>query len=231
MEKAGKNIRCVAAELGEPYERIRHYFRLDEIGSRLPPEETWLKLKALLKLPRDYDAGMEVEVTDNVFRNHPQGRNPGDVLTMPTARGRADHFALMPIELAEWCLKSSLPPGGIALDPFMGWGTTGGAALKQGGRFIGVDIDERLLADFALCQTPTFLTHQPCSSKAMATRNGTKLSCLLRFQPRAGGRPDSVPTPFRYVSPRFNHAVPSSRRTRCTSRKTLTIALTNLMCS
>ena len=149
MEKAGKNIRWVAAQLGEPYERIRHYFRLDKIGSRLPPEETWLKLKALLNLPGDYDAAMAVEVTDNVFRNHPKGRNPGDVLTIPTARGRVDHFALMPIELAEWCLKSTLPLGGISLDPFMGWGTTGEAALKMGGRFIGVDINKRLLADFA----------------------------------------------------------------------------------
>jgi DNA modification methylase len=148
MKRQGRDIHWVAAQLGEPYERTRHYFRLDKIGSRLPPEETWPKLKTLLKLPNDYDEAMQVEIADNVFRNHPLGRNPGDVLQMPTARGDADHFALMPIGLAGWCLRSTLPPGGIAIDPFMGWGTTGEATLNMGGRFIGVDIDQRLLAGF-----------------------------------------------------------------------------------
>jgi hypothetical protein len=64
MRKAGKNIYWVAAKLGEPYERTRHYFRLDKIGSRLPPEGTWLRLKTLLNLPNDYDAAMAVEVAD-----------------------------------------------------------------------------------------------------------------------------------------------------------------------
>lgn len=146
MKKVRKDIHWVAAQLGEPYERTRHYFRLDKIGCRLPPEDTWLRLKKLLKLPNDYDAAMEIEITDNVFRNHPKGRNPGDVVSMPTARGNADHFALMPFELAEWCLKSTLPPGGIAIDPFMGCGTTGDVVLKMGGRFIGADIDRRLTA-------------------------------------------------------------------------------------
>src|SRR5262249_35732506 len=41
LERSGKSIRWVAEELDQPFERTRHYFRTDEIGARLPPEETW----------------------------------------------------------------------------------------------------------------------------------------------------------------------------------------------
>lgn len=31
------------------------------------------------------------------------------------------------------------PPGGLVLDPFMGSGSTGKAAIREGFRFIGID--------------------------------------------------------------------------------------------
>lgn len=34
------------------------------------------------------------------------------------------------------------PPGGTVLDPFMGSGSTGKAALKEGFSFVGIDNDE-----------------------------------------------------------------------------------------
>jgi len=141
-------IHAVATQLGEPFERVRHYFRTDAIGSRLPPEETWPRLKAMLDLDDRYDEAMTVVVTDNVFRNHPNGRNPGDVIAVPTARSAAGHFATMPEALAERCLKATLPPGGICLDPFMGTGTTGRVALALGGRFVGADVDAGYMEDF-----------------------------------------------------------------------------------
>jgi DNA modification methylase len=145
----GLSTRDVAKILGEPYERVRHYFRTDEIGSRLPPEETWPKLCEILKLDGRYDEQMRVVVRDNVFRNHPMGRNPGDVMPVPTSRGNADHFAMMPERLVEQCLKATLPPNGIVLDPFMGWGTTGKVAHRMGGRFVGVDINPAYVEAFS----------------------------------------------------------------------------------
>jgi DNA modification methylase len=144
----GKDIKWVAAELNEPFERVRHYFRTDEIGSRLPPEETWPRLKCLLRLDAQYDTAMSVVVTDNIFRNHPKGRNPGDLLSIPTARTSAEHFATMPNALVERCLLATLPKDGICLDPFMGLGTTGQVALALGGRFVGIDLHEPYIRHF-----------------------------------------------------------------------------------
>jgi len=149
LERNGKSIGWVAEQLGLPFERARHYFRTDEIGSRLPPEDTWLRLKALLNLDERYDEVMEVEVGDNVFRNHPKGRNPGDMLAVSLRGSAHPHFATMPRPLADQCLKATLPDGGICLDPFMGLGTTGHATFALGGNFIGVDVQQLYLDLFA----------------------------------------------------------------------------------
>lgn len=147
-EKKGLSIKDVAETLDEPFERVRHYFRTDKVGSRRPPEKTWEILRDLLSLDTTYDEAMAVEVGDNVFRNHPNGRNPGDVQAFSLTGGASDaqgHFAVMPASLAEWCLKATLPAGGVCLDPFLGIGTTGVAAIKQGGRIVGCDVRDDYL--------------------------------------------------------------------------------------
>jgi DNA modification methylase len=63
------------------------------------------------------------------------------------ARGKAvrdgkEHPTQKPIELMRWCI-GFLPKAKTILDPFMGSGTTGVAAVKLGRRFIGIEIDQR----------------------------------------------------------------------------------------
>ena len=52
-----------------------------------------------------------------------------------------DHVTVKPLALMRWLCTLVTPPGGIVLDPFMGSGTTGVAALQSGFRFIGIESD------------------------------------------------------------------------------------------
>lgn len=57
---------------------------------------------------------------------------------------RRVHPTQKPIAVMEWVIKQcNLPPGSTILDPYMGSGTTGIAALKLGYKFIGVEIDKK----------------------------------------------------------------------------------------
>lgn len=134
------HVRDIARALKLPYECVRHYFRPDKIGSRLPPPEVWERLRTLLSLDNTYDESMRVEIGDNRIRNHPMGKNPGDVMCISVEPFQREHYATMPKLLAQSLLMATLPSGGVCLDPFCGAGTTGIAALALGGRFIGVDI-------------------------------------------------------------------------------------------
>lgn len=82
-------------------------------------------------------------------REHPAGRNPGDVWTIPTSPFHDAHFAVMAPELARRCVVAGCKPGGTVLDPFCGVGTTGMVAGRLGRRFIGVDLSTKTL-DLAL---------------------------------------------------------------------------------
>jgi site-specific DNA-methyltransferase (cytosine-N4-specific) len=77
--------------------------------------------------------------------NHPAGRNPGDVWSIPTQPFASAHFAVMPLTLAERCILAGCKPGGVVLDPFSGSGTTGLAAGKHGRRYVGIDLNREYL--------------------------------------------------------------------------------------
>ncbi len=54
----------------------------------------------------------------------------------------SDHPTVKPVALAEWFIRLHTRPGEAVLDPFMGSGTTGVAAIKAGRKFIGIELDE-----------------------------------------------------------------------------------------
>lgn len=58
------------------------------------------------------------------------------------AGGEVDntHATVKPVELLEYLVRLVTPPGGTVLDPFMGSGTTGIAALNGGWTFIGIEL-------------------------------------------------------------------------------------------
>ena len=50
------------------------------------------------------------------------------------------HPTVKPTELMAYLCRMVTPPGGVVLDPFMGSGSTGKAAVREGFRFIGIDM-------------------------------------------------------------------------------------------
>jgi DNA modification methylase len=89
------------------------------------------------------------------------GRNKRAVWSINTANFKGAHFATMPLELAETCIKASCPVGGIVLDPFGGSGTTAEAAisLNRDYRLIELNPEYVLLAEDRVqnVQRPLFL--------------------------------------------------------------------------
>jgi hypothetical protein len=54
-----------------------------------------------------------------------------------------EHPTQKPLEVMRWCIRQLPPPGLRILDPFMGSGTTGVAAVKLGRKFIGIEIEPK----------------------------------------------------------------------------------------
>ena len=76
-------------------------------------------------------------------------RNRRTVWTIAPKPFKGAHFAVMPTELARLCVTAGTPAGGIVLDPFCGAGTTGCAALPEGRRFYGIDLNPTYVREVA----------------------------------------------------------------------------------
>jgi DNA modification methylase len=79
---------------------------------------------------------------------------------------RGEHPTQKPLGVMKWCIEH-LPEGQTILDPFMGSGTTGVAAVKLGRKFIGIEIEPkyydiacRRIAE-ALKQPDMFIEQRP----------------------------------------------------------------------
>jgi len=56
------------------------------------------------------------------------------------ARNGNHHPTVKPTDLMAYLARLVTPPGGLVLDPFMGSGSTGKACMREGFRFIGIDM-------------------------------------------------------------------------------------------
>lgn len=92
----------------------------------------------------------------------------GDGGVNKTTLRRNVHPTVKPTDLMRWLCRLVTPPGGLVLDPFMGSGSTGKAAMLEGFNFIGVDMTAeyveiaRARIEFALRQG-----HQPSLLEAI----------------------------------------------------------------
>jgi site-specific DNA-methyltransferase (adenine-specific) len=72
-------------------------------------------------------SGQHITRRDEGYTPPPQGNN---------------HPTVKPTDLMRYLCRLVTPPGGTVLDPFMGSGSTGKAAVLEGFRFVGIEMDE-----------------------------------------------------------------------------------------
>jgi site-specific DNA-methyltransferase (adenine-specific) len=79
-----------------------------------------------------------------VWRPHPLGAKPRDVLEIPTLTNgmpeKSAHPTQKPLELVRRLVAAATPPGGLVVDPFGGSGTTFVACEALGRRWLGCEI-------------------------------------------------------------------------------------------
>jgi DNA modification methylase len=70
---------------------------------------------------------------------------PSNVIHCPVSSLNLEHPAAFPETIPDRFIRLLTKPAQVVLDPFMGSGTTGLAALKAGRQFIGVDAEARFV--------------------------------------------------------------------------------------
>jgi site-specific DNA-methyltransferase (adenine-specific)/modification methylase len=106
----------------------------------LPPSRAWLTWRKLGSAPKMADCEHAWTNLDTVARLFSYEIENG------VRRERTDvrHPTQKPVPLMRWCIqKAKVPPGGVILDPYMGSGSTGVAAMQMRHPFIGIEIDPR----------------------------------------------------------------------------------------
>lgn len=74
-------------------------------------------------------------------------QNPGSFQSEGTDKtSQNNHPTVKPTDLMAYLCLLVTPPGGTVLDPFMGSGSTGKAAIREGFRFIGIEREVEYLA-------------------------------------------------------------------------------------
>lgn len=101
----------------------------------LPPRRGWLVWNKILRRWSAGEAELAWSTLDQPVRafdySHGELANEGK-----------QHPTQKPVPLMMWCLEF-LPAAEVILDPFMGSGTTGIAAVRLGRSFIGIEVNEQ----------------------------------------------------------------------------------------
>lgn len=116
-------------------------------ADRLPVSEGWL---TWCKRPLNCDFSNDdrtYATTELAWRDWGKAKFISHVWDGGMRAGAAEnrtfcHPSQKPIEVMEWCVRQVPIDARTILDPFMGSGTTGVAAVRLGRKFIGIEIDE-----------------------------------------------------------------------------------------
>ena len=103
-KKRGLTIKEIEEKLNS--QAPHHWFN----GEVYPSKEDWIKLKEILAFDDKYDEQMtQTFLKPAEKQNHPLGKNPGDIWTIPTQSFPESHFAVYPEKLIEPMIKAGCP--------------------------------------------------------------------------------------------------------------------------
>ena len=74
------------------------------------------------------------------------GRNKRSVWTISPQPYSGAHFAVMPPDLVEPCIKAGTKKGDLVLDPFSGAGTVGVVATRLKRSYVGIELNPEYAA-------------------------------------------------------------------------------------
>ena len=88
----------------------------------------------------DRDAGLDGSHSKQMDESRKHGNPGGDNPRNRGVQGRTNfHPTVKPTDLMRYLCRLVTPPSGIVLDPFMGSGSTGKAAMMEGFAFVGIE--------------------------------------------------------------------------------------------
>jgi DNA modification methylase len=123
----------------------RYFYDAEAVSEAAAQSSGWAKQRAKGEDTWKYGraAGGDPNSTNGVGGTLALGatRNRRSVWTITTKPYRGAHFAVMPPDLVEPCIKAGCPEGGTVLDPFAGSGTTLAVAAQLGRSGIGCELN------------------------------------------------------------------------------------------
>jgi site-specific DNA-methyltransferase (adenine-specific)/modification methylase len=100
----------------------------------LPPNRCWFMWRKVNAVPTMADFEMAWTNLDR----------PAKCWDGNVGRVEYGHPTEKPVALMRWCIEQAkVPPGGAILDPYMGSGSTGVAAMQMRHPFVGIEIEPR----------------------------------------------------------------------------------------
>jgi len=118
-------------------------FGANHYADKLPPASKWLVWDKRKGFTRNDFADCELAWTNKggvarLINHYWNGMMRDSERGIPRV-----HPTQKPIAVMEWVLREVTEDGQVILDPFMGSGTTGVAAVKLGRKFIGIEIEPK----------------------------------------------------------------------------------------
>ena len=126
-------------------EEWRRYFYCPK-ASKKDRDEGMKPTKVKNKRP----IGVAFNKEDDLFGTKIKGRDAGqDKLSVPYKSRPSDrgniHPTVKPTDLMAYLVRLVTPKGGVVLDPFMGSGSTGKGAIREGMDFIGIEREDEYM--------------------------------------------------------------------------------------